>query len=433
MFEFTAGRDGPPATSLTGRGPVMPQALKRQLGGFDATTVGIGSMIGAGVFVVFSPAAAAAGPLLPLAVALAAVIAYANAAASAQLAAVHPVSGGTYIYGRRQLGQWQGFLAGWSFVIGKAASCAAMALTFGLYAAPGFEKAAGVAAVAALTGVNLLGVTRTALMTRIIVSLVVPVLAFVVVAAFAQPAAQADPVASTPASGVLQAAGLMFFAFAGYARIATMGEEVREPARNIPRAIFGALGFTLALYLLLAFGLLHAVGPDALARSAAPLTEVFSGEERIPVLAVAIAAALASLGALLALISGIARTTLAMAREGDLPRVFGVVSSRRSTPFAAELATAAVVISLLLATDVLTVVGFSSFGVLIYYAVANLSALTLTSRPWYAPRALNVLGLAGCLVLAFTLPVRSVLTMAVILVVGLAGRAAVVLVRRRRT
>ncbi|WP_309072069.1 amino acid permease [Arthrobacter sp.] len=408
----------------------MPQALKRQLGGFDATTVGIGSMIGAGVFVVFSPAAAAAGSLLPLAVGLAAIIAYANAAASAQLAAVHPVSGGTYTYGRRQLGEWPGFLAGWSFITGKLASCAAMALTFGLYAAPGFEKAAGVAAVAALTAVNLLGVTRTAMMTRIIVSLVVPVLAFVIVVAFTQDAHDGGASPAGP-TGVLQAAGLMFFAFAGYARIATMGEEVREPERNIPRAIFGALGFTLALYLLLAFGLLRAVGPDMLAESAAPLTEVFTGGQSIPVLAVAIAAALASLGALLALISGIARTTLAMAREGDLPRVLGSVSPRRATPFVAELAIAVVVIALLLGTDVLTVVGFSSFGVLLYYAVANLSALTLRTRPWYAPRALNVLGVVGCLVLAFTLPVQSVLTMTGILLVGLLGRAAVILVRGR--
>lgn len=411
----------------------MPQALNRQLGGFDATTVGIGSMIGAGVFIVFSPAAAAAGAFLPLAVVIAGVIAYANAAASAQLAAIHPFSGGTYLYGRRQLGEWPGFLAGWSFVTGKLASCAAMALTFGLYAAPGAGKAAAVAAVAALTAVSLMGVTRTALMTRIIVSLVVPVLAFVIVVAFTQPAGGVNAGGTdTSPWDVLQGAALMFFAFAGYARIATMGEEVREPARNIPRAIFGALGFTLALYLLLALGLLHALGPDSLAQSAAPLAELFRADS-IPALAVAGAAALASLGALLALISGIARTSLAMARESDLPPVFGTVSARRSTPFVAELATAAVVIVLLLTTDVLTVVGFSSFGVLIYYAVANLSALTLTSRPWYAPRALNALGLLGCLLLAFTLPPASVLTMTAILAVGMLGRAVVVLVRRRQS
>ncbi len=411
----------------------MPKALKRQLGGFDATTVGIGSMVGAGVFVVFAPAAAAAGALLPLAVVLAGIIAYANAAASAQLAAVHPVSGGTYTYGRRQLGPWPGFLAGWSFLTGKTASCAAMALTFGLYALPGAEKAAAVAAVAGLTAVNLLGITRTALMTRVIVALVVPVLAFVVVAAFTSPndGGGAAAIEASPL-GVLQAAALMFFAFAGYARIATMGEEVRDPVKNIPRAIFGALGFTLALYLLLALGLLRALGPDGLASSPAPLSEVFDTPGSLPEQAVAVAAALGSLGALLALISGIARTSLAMAREGDLPRIFSSVSPRRSTPFVAELAVAVVVVVLILTTDVLTVVGFSSFGVLIYYAIANLSAITLGTRPWYAPKALNVLGVLGCLVLAFTLPIASVLTMTVLLALGVLARAVVLTVRRQR-
>ncbi|WP_035775046.1 APC family permease [Arthrobacter sp. H5] len=413
----------------------MPPELKRQLGGFDATTVGIGSMIGAGVFVAFAPAAASAGSFLPLAVALAGVIAYCNAAASAQLAAVHPHSGGTYIYGRRQLGPWPGFLAGWSFITGKLASCAAMALTIGLYAAPGFETAAAIAAVVALTTVNLLGVTRTALMTRIVVSLVVPVLAFVIVAAFASPAHDGG-IGSVQTSpwGVLQAAGLMFFAFAGYARIATMGEEVREPRKNIPAAIFGALGFTLVLYLLLALGLQHALGAEALAASAAPLRDVFAdATSTLPATAVTVAAVLGSLGALLALIAGVGRTILAMAREGDMPRFLSRISTRFTVPFAAEVATAVVVIALLLTTDVLTVVGFSSFGVLIYYAIANLSALTLTDRPWHSPRALNLLGVAGCLLLAFTLPTASVLTMVAVLTAGVAGRAVVLWVRRRRS
>ncbi|WP_024475688.1 APC family permease [Arthrobacter sp. CAL618] len=411
-----------------------PPGLRRQLGGFDATTVGIGSMIGAGVFVVFAPAAASAGSWLPLAVAIAGFVAYCNAAASAQLAAVHPHSGGTYIYGRRQLGPWPGFIAGWSFVAGKIASCAAMALTFGLYAAPGFETAAAVAAVVALTVVNLLGVSRTALMTRIIVSLVVPVLAFVVVAAFAAPA-PSDAV-QLPISwlGVLQAAGLLFFAFAGYARVATMGEEVREPQRNIPAAIFGSLGFTLGLYLLLAWGLLAALGPTALAASAAPLREVFTAStSAIPATAVTIAAALASLGALLALIAGVGRTTLAMAREGDLPRALTGIWQRFGVPYAADLATAVVVIGLLLTTDVLTVVGFSSFGVLIYYAIANLSAFTLTHRPWHSPRGLNVVGFIGCVLLALTLPTTSVLTMVAVLAAGVLGRVVVAGVRRRRS
>ncbi|MHA7156055.1 APC family permease [Arthrobacter sp. TMN-50] len=411
-----------------------PPGLRRQLGGFDATTVGVGSMIGAGVFVVFAPAAAAAGNWLPLAVAIAGFVAYCNAAASAQLAAVHPQSGGTYVYGRRQLGPWPGFIAGWSFITGKIASCAAMALTFGLYAAPGFETAAAVAAVVGLTVVNLLGVSRTALLTRLIVSLVVPVLAFVVVVAFATPAPSDSVPLPTTWVGVLQAAGLLFFAFAGYARVATMGEEVREPQRNIPAAIFGSLGFTLVLYLLLSVGLLSALGPTALAGSPAPLLEVFADSTSgIPTAAVTVAAALASLGALLALIAGVGRTTLAMAREGDLPRALARIWQRFGVPYAADLATAGVVIGLLLTTGVLTVVGFSSFGVLIYYAIANLSAFTLTDRPWYSPRALNVVGFAGCLLLALTLPTASVLTMVAVLGVGVLGRAVVVRIRRRHS
>jgi APA family basic amino acid/polyamine antiporter len=389
-------------------------------------------MIGAGAFVVFAPAAATAGGLLPLAVVIAGFVAYCNAAATASLAVRYPSSGGTYVYGRERLGAAPGFLAGWAFVTGKLASCAAMALTFGLYAAPGAEKPAAVAAVVGLTVVNVLGVTRTALATRVIVSLVVPVLAFVIVVAFASPAGPASADGG-PAGvgGVLQAAALLFFAFAGYARIATMGEEVREPRRNIPAAIFGALGFTLVLYVLLALSLLHALGPAGLAATTAPLRQVMEAAAPAGLLGavVTVGAALASLGALLALIAGVGRTSLAMARGGDLPGALARVSRRFGVPWVADIATAVVVVVLLVATDVLTVVGFSSFGVLLYYAIANIAAFTLTERQWYAPRWLNAVGALACLVLAFTLPAAPVLTMLAVLAGGLGVRG---IVRARR-
>lgn len=400
--------------------------LRRQLGGFDATTVGIGSMIGAGVFVVFAPAAAAAGSWLPLAILIAGFVAYCNATASAQLARVYPTSGGTYIYGRERLGSWTGFIAGWSFITGKTASCAAMAVTFGLYVVPGYETAAGIAAVVLLTAINLTGITRTALASRIIVSFVIAILAFLVVVAF-------NPVDSSPVEalqpgsgwGVLQAAALVFFAFAGYARIATMGEEVRNPQHNIPRAIVGALAVVLVLYLLLGFGLMNALGAG-LPDTATPLLDVAANVGgSVGIVTITAAAALASLGALLALIAGIGRTSLAMARHGDLPRPLSRVGSKFAVPFVAETAVAIAVIVLLLTTDVLTVIGFSSFAVLIYYAVTNISALTLSDRPWYWPRILNLAGLVGCLLLAFTLPTMSVLVMLAILLAGLAVRAAV--------
>lgn len=417
------------------------QQLQRRLGVFDSTAIGLGSMLGAGVFVVFSPAAALAGPLLTLAVAVAGVIAYCNAVASAQLAAKYPASGGTYVYGRRQLGEWPGFIAGWGFVTGKTASCAAMALTFGHYVAPAYAAPLAVAAVVVLTGVNLLGITRTAFLTRILLAIVLATIAFVAVASLlgphpdGAPAVSTVPAFPTPSGvgwGVLPAAGLMFFAFAGYARIATLGEEVKDPTRTIPRAILAALAGAFVIYLGLAALLQWHLPPQQLAGSTAPLLDAVAVSQlSAGVPFVQAGAAAACLGALLALITGVGRTTLAMARERDLPARLAQVGGAHTVPFVAELAVAAVVIVLLLSTNVMTVVGFSSFGVLIYYAVTNAAAFTLTRRPWHAPRWLNVLGFLGCLVLAVTLPPASMLVMAAVLAVGVAGRFLVL--RWRRT
>ncbi|MGN7148503.1 APC family permease [Arthrobacter sp. SAFR-179] len=401
-----------------------PQQLQRRLGTFDATAIGLGSMLGAGVFVVFSPAAALAGNLLVLSVAVAGIVAYCNAVASAALAARYPTSGGTYVYGRKQLGEWPGFLAGWGFVTGKTASCAAMALTFGSYVAHDYAVPVAVAAVVALTGVNLLGITRTALLTRILLCMVLATLVFVGTAAVLGPHPAAEPagVPSGGAAGVLPAAGLMFFAFAGYARIATLGEEVRNPARAIPRAILAALAAAFAIYLLLALLLQAHLGARLGSTSTPLLDAVLDSRLAAAAPLVQAGAAAACLGALLALITGVGRTTLAMARERDLPGPLARVGGAHTVPFIAELAVAAVVILLLLTTDVMTVVGFSSFGVLVYYAVANASAFTLAAHPGYAPRWLNVLGFLGCVVLAFTLPPASVLTMTAVLAAGVLGR-----------
>ena len=416
--------------------PPEPVRLQRRLGVVDSTAIGLGSMLGAGVFVVFSPAAALAGPLLTAAVALAGVVAYCNAVASAQLAAKYPSSGGTYVYGRRQLGEWPGFIAGWGFVTGKTASCAAMALTFGHYLAPGFATPVAVAAVVVLTGVNLLGITRTALLTKILLAVVLATLAFVAAASVIGPHPAGAGAAAWPADGggsawgVLPAAGLMFFAFAGYARIATLGEEVKDPAKTIPRAILAALAGAFVIYLGFAVLLQWHLPAAQLAGSSAPMLDaVRSSGLSAGAPVVQAGSAAACLGALLALITGVGRTTMAMARERDLPAPLARVGGAHTVPFVAELAVAAAVIVLLLTTNVLTVVGFSSFGVLVYYAVANAAAFTLTARPRHAPRWLNAVGFAGCVVLAVALPPASVLGMAAVLAAGLAGRF---LVLRRR-
>jgi APA family basic amino acid/polyamine antiporter len=396
--------------------------LARRLGTTDAVVIGLGSMIGAGVFASFSPAAGAAGSWLLVGLGVAAVVAYCNATSSARLAARYPASGGTYVYGRERLGPFWGYLAGWSFVVGKTASCAAMALTFAAYAAPGYERPAAVGAVLALTALNWRGVHKSALVTRIIVAIVLSGLAAAVVASLAAPASSISnvlPAGNLPLLGVLQAAGLLFFAFAGYARIATLGEEVRDPAQTIPRAIPLALTITLVVYAAVGAAVLAVLGPARLAAAPAALVDAVTAAGAawlVPV--VRIAAAVAALGSLLALVLGVSRTTFAMARDRNLPAVLDAVHPRFQVPHRAELAVG-VVVSIVAATvDLRGAIGFSSFGVLLYYAIANAAALTLNRQEHPPVRLIPIVGLAGCLVLAVTLPGTSVIAGAAVVAVG---------------
>lgn len=416
--------------------------LARRLGTGDAVVVGLGSMIGAGVFAAFGPAARAAGTGLLVGLAIAAVIAYCNAVSSAQLAAAYPTSGGTYIYGRERLGHWWGFTAGWGFVVGKTASCAAMALTFAVYAVPGpwwAQRAVAVAGVVGLTALNYRGVTKTVKLTRILVATSLAALAVTVVGiavGAGTSAANLDgwsALGTGGGYGILQAAGLLFFAFAGYARIATMGEEVRDPQRVIPRAIPIALFITVVVYAVVGVAALLAAGPHRLAASTAPLTtavEAAGSGTLAPV--VRAGAAVAALGALLALIAGVGRTTLAMARHRDLPSWLAVVHPAHRVPHHAEIALAVVVGVLVATVDLRGVIGFSSFGVLVYYAIANVAAFTQSGEQRRNPRALHVLGAVGCLSLVATLPWQSVLAGLVMLALGLLGRAAGLSARSRR-
>ena len=381
-------------------------------------------MIGAGVFAAFAPAAAAAGTGLLIGLAVAAAVAYCNATSSARCAARYPESGGTYVYGRERLGAFWGYLAGWGFVVGKTASCAAMALTVGLYAWPHQAHAIAVAAVVALTAVNYAGIQKSALLTRIIVAVVLAVLAAVAVIAFTSGHADMSRLGigrdATPA-GTLQAAGLLFFAFAGYARIATLGEEVRDPARTIPRAIGVALSITLVVYAVVAIAALRVLGSPRLGAASAPLAEVVraagaSGFEPV----VRVGATLAALGSLLSLILGVSRTTFAMARDRYLPHWLSGVHPRFKVPHRAELAVGIVVAIVAATADIRGAIGFSSFAVLVYYAIANASAWTLGRT---GGRVVAAIGLIGCLVLAVALPFTSVLVGAAVLLVGAAAYA----------
>ena len=402
--------------------PAVPTRLARKLGTFDAIVIGLGSMIGAGVFAVVGPAAESAGSGLLLALAIAAVVAYCNALSSAQLAALHPESGGAYVYGRKRLGALWGFLAGWGFVVGKLASCAAMSLTFASYAAPQWMRPLAVTAVLVMTAVNYFGIKKTAMLTRAIVIVVLVALATVVCATLYGGEIEADrllPLAGTGPYGVLQAAGLWFFAFAGYARLATLGEEVVDPSRTIPRAIPIALGITLFVYAAVAVAAVLAVDIDTLARAQAPLAaavEAGSLSSWSPV--VRIGATVASLGVLLSLVVGVSRTMFSMAANRDLPHYFAAVHPRYRVPHRAELGVGLLVALAAASVDLRSAIGFSAFTVLAYYAVTNASALTLNASERRWPKGIAIAGLVGCMVLAFTLPVQSVLAGTAVLVAG---------------
>lgn len=403
---------------MTARTP-PPGELRRRLTLLDAVAIGMAAMLGAGVFSAFSPAAASAGTLLPISLLIAAFVASANALSTAQLAAQYPVAGGAYTFGRRQLGPWPGFAAGWMFVVGKIASCGAIALTVGNYLWPGQARGIAVLAVALVAAVNLAGVTRTARTAAISTALVVAVLVVAIVLGLThEPPSRAGTAAPQGgAGGILEAAGLLFFAFAGYARIATLGEEVREPARTIPRAIGIALSLVLGLYLAIGLVLMTRLGIESLAASDAPLRDLVApipwAEPMVTAGAVA-----ASLGSLLALLAGISRTSLAMAREGDLPRALARVSQTRGVPAAAEASVAVVVCAVVLTLDLREVIAFSSAGVLLYYLVANLSAFTQAAEHRRFPRAVPVAGALGCLILVATLPAIAVLIAIGLLAIG---------------
>ncbi|GAA3597611.1 APC family permease [Agrococcus terreus] len=432
--------------------------LERRIGVPGAIAIGLGAMIGAGLFFVWAPASATAGGLLPLALVLAGAVAVLNALSTAQLAMEHPVSGGAYAYGRAEAGERVGFAAGWMFLTGKTASAAAIAVVAGRHLWPEHAVPVAVAAVLVLAALNMAGIRVTAWTSAGIVAVVlVAVVAALVWWAGGGAAHEVGWIAYAPlaagstdvafiggqlpgvrpfdlpvpegALAVLQAAGLLFFAFAGYARMATLGEEVRDPRRTLPIAIVAGLAVVLVLYALVAWATSDALGA-LLPISGTPVADLVAD----PVLrgAVLVAGGLACLGSLMGILAGLSRTSLAMAREGDLPGPLSRIAARTATPIVAEAAVAVVAIIGVLLLPPGGLVAVSSTCVLTYYAIAHLSAIRMRGHgraAMWLPRWLPVAGLGACALLVVTLPWPGVLAAAAWLALGLGARE---LLRRRR-
>ena len=401
--------------------------LARQLRTPHAVVVGLGAMIGAGAFSAAAPAARAAGAWVLTALLLAAIVAALNATSSARLAARHPTSGGAYAWARAEGLPTLGFVAGVAFVVGKTASMTAMALVFGHAVAPSHPRAAAMALVVAAAAANVAGVKKSVAATAAVLLVVVPTLLVVAAACWTSDGASLaralpSPTAGVDVRGLLAGGAYFFFAFAGYARIATLGEEVVDPARTIPRATAIALLATFALYALVVGGAVAVVGPAALGASAAPLVTAVEGAGRPAWAVVArVGAIAATAGVIVSLSLGVGRTIFAAARDGEAPRFLADVR-------AAVVASAVAVVALIGAgVDLAGAIGGSSTLVLVYYACAHATAWRARSG-----RVVAAVGAVACVALASSLPWRGVALAAAVLGAAIAARAVLGTVRRRR-
>lgn len=398
--------------------------LRRALGLVDAVGIGVGAIVGAGIFVVTGVAAGVAGPAFLLGLLLAGAAAAANALSSAQLAAAYPRSGGTYEYGYRVLSPALGFAAGWLFLASKITAAGTVALGLAGYLEallPGLPpRAAAVGAVVVFTALNYYGVQRSSRANLVIVAVSVGALLLFVIAGIPSfRMTNLRPFAPAGWEGTLRAAALLFFAYTGYARIATLGEEVREPQRTIPRAIEITIGGVLVLYLGVALIAAGAVGTDALARTAAPLEAAARsfGASWVRT-AVAAGGVAAMLGVILSQLLGLSRMVFAMARRGDLPRGLEAVHPRHGVPGRAVLAVGAAA-AVVAATGTLAgVAATASFTILLYYGIANLAALRMPREAKLFSDAVPAFGLAACALLAFSLSPRIILTSLALLAAG---------------
>ena len=410
------------------------RAMDRTVGLRGAVLLGLGSILGTGVFVSLGLAVGVTGTWAVAALCLAALLAAFNALSSAELAASHPVSGGTYAYGYRYLGPDFGFAAGLAFLLAKSASAAAAAIGLSGYVLAGLgldsaltHPVASVVAIA-MAGLVVLGLRRANPVNAVLVTITLLVLIMLGAMALLSPAGEqvANPATPFAPAGFLEATALLFVAFTGYGRIATLGEEVRSPRRTIPRAIILTLLVSTCLYLAILAGGLNVLGAaafaDATTRTAAPLQAVAArlGAPWLSLLVI-VAAVTAMAGVLLNLILGLSRVVLAMGREGDLPRRLGQLD-RSGQPLAASLCVGAVIATMAAFGGLALVWSFSAFCVLIYYAITNLAALRLSADARLYHPVVPTLGLVGCLGLSVWLQPLIILSATAILAFALVLR-----------
>lgn len=399
------------------------ERLLRDLDLSGAVAVGLGAVIGAGIFVVTGVAAGVAGPAFLLGLLFAGLAATANGLSSAKLASVYPASGGTYEYGHQVLTPEAGFAAGWMFLLSKLSAGGVVALGFGGYLnalIPGVDQrvAAG-SAIVILTLANLFGIKKVGFINKIIVSITIGGLLYFI----GSGVRHVDPANLTPFvpngwRSVAQSAGLLFFAFTGYARITTLGGEVRDPKKTIPKAVILTLITSILLYSLVGIVAAGSVGAEALGAAEAPLEAAAAVFTTPGITAViGLSACTAMLGVLLSQILGISRMFFAMAERKDLPGVFKRVSSA-GVPIVSILTAATIIFLMAMVGTIPVIARTATFSILLYYSIANISAIRMKEGQEMFPKWISFAGLFACLFMAVTMDLPVILSGLAVLAAG---------------
>ena len=400
----------------------MGKDLRRVLGFWDAVALGIAAMIGAGIFVVSGIGTRVAGSAVILAFIIAGVVGLFNALSSAELAAAIPREGGTYEYARRLLSPEVGFMTGWLFVSSKMLESATVALAFSVYSSLFLNldpRLFAVSAVIVLTVINVAGIRASTNASKILAIIKVGVLAvFAFLGVGAVKPANFQPFAPAGLEGVLAASALVFFAYTGYARIATLGEEIKEPEKTIPRAILISLIITAIVYVVVTTVGIGLVGVEQFGNSDSPIATAASVLGNPVLVAIVVfGAGVATLSVLLSDLLSSSRTVFAMARNDDLPK--SLSRMRNLNPVNSVIATSAIVLVLTLLGSLVQVAALTSLTILIYYAVTNISALKLQPQNRRFPRIIPIAGLISCLGLAVFLPLEQWIWTVLLLALGI--------------
>lgn len=403
-----------------------PKKLRRELGFWDAVATGIAAMIGAGIFVVSGMGAKLAGPSVIAAFFIGGLVALLSAFSSAELAAAIPREGATYEYARRLISKRVGYATGWLFLSSKLLESATVALAFGAYASLflGFDfRILAIVSVAALTAINIAGIRATTGANKLFAFIKVAILAsFAFMGAGAVKPANFEPFAPSGFGGLLAAAGITFFAYTGYARIATMGEEVKNPRKTIPKAILVSLAITAAIYISVVTVGIGLIGAKEFSESASPIASAASALGIPAIVAlVGFGAGIATLSVVLGDLLVSSRMMFSMAREHDLPH--SLSDLKHSNPENAILASAAIVLALTMLGNIFQIAAFTSLTILLYYAVTNISSINLPENKRMFPKPFAIAGAASCLLLAASLPLEQWLWTTVLVAIGLAYAA----------